>query len=77
VKSPCDDLPANGRDKKRHEYRRANQVPEVHGHRDDVAARFTQGRGKDLDDPEAEGDLGDLAQGRLTFRIQLGFTLMG
>src|SRR4051812_26766602 len=38
-----------------------DQVAQIHGHRDRVAAGLAEGCGGDLDDPEEEGDLGDLA----------------
>jgi hypothetical protein len=41
----------------------AEQVAEMQGHREGIAAGLAQGGGGDLDDPEAQGDLGDFAGG--------------
>jgi len=55
------DLDENQHKQRGQEDEGAGQVAEIHGHRDRVATGFTKRRGEDLDDPEAEGDGGDLA----------------
>jgi hypothetical protein len=39
----------------------ADKIAPVQGHGDAVAAGLAQDSGRDLDDPENEGDFGDLA----------------
>src|SRR3954447_1147960 len=52
-------------DHERHgEDRRRDKIAEVQRHRNGVAARFSQCRRQDLDDPEAKRDCRNLAQRR-------------
>src|SRR5262245_4548668 len=58
------DLNEHQHDQSREENRTTNQIAPIHhdiglepGHGDAIAASLTEGRGENLDDPEAEGDL--------------------
>ena len=53
------DLHANQHGESGKKYRGSNQVTQMHRHRHRVAARLTQGRCGNFDDPKDEGDLGD------------------
>ena len=70
------DLRTHRDDEQRRKNGGAHEVPEVHRHRYRVAPGFAEGGGGDLDDPEAEGDLGHLAQGMGNSLVQVGFGLL-
>ena len=55
------DLDARQHDQHRKKDGRTRQIAKVHRHGRGVAAGFPEGRGEDLDEPEAERDLGDFA----------------
>jgi hypothetical protein len=55
--------------KNRRKNQGANQVAEIHRHRDRIAAGLAQGGAEDLDDPEDESDFGNLAKQNFARRI--------
>ena len=49
-------------------------IAQTHRHRHRITRCLPKGRGGNLDDPEEEGDLGDLGQGLFRGIIHLGLT---
>ena len=62
MKAPGRDLTPDQQGQHGHEDAGPGQIAQLHRHGDGVTRRLTQGGGQDLDDPEAEGDGGNLAQ---------------
>ncbi len=60
------DLQADQPDQGHQEQRGSGQIAPIEGHGDGIAAGLAQGGCGDLDDPEHQGDFGNLAQGGLT-----------
>jgi hypothetical protein len=58
----CKDLRDDQHDKQAEEQGGAGEIAPVERHGDGVAAGLAQRRRGDLDDPEAKGNFGDLAQ---------------
>ena len=56
-----ENLPDDEDDEGCEEYRRSDQVAPAEGHRDRVTPGLAECRGGDLDDPEDDGDFGNLA----------------
>lgn len=55
-------LRGDGNSEDDREDRGADEIAEIHRHRDGIAAGFTERRGENLDDPEAERDGGDFSR---------------
>src|SRR5262249_5300484 len=73
--SPGFDLCADGDEKNRGKNQCSDDIAQIHGHRDGVAARFAQSCGGNLDYPEIQGHLWNFAQRALGGYRHVGIRL--